>query len=131
PRVPMEASGTSGMKAALNAVPQLSTLDGWWEEGWDGSNGWTIQRHEEALSPEEADARDAESLYRLLEEEVVPLYYERDARGIPIGWVDRMRNALRVAAGQFTAHRMLRDYSERYYVPAMRGDVSADDPPIA
>jgi starch phosphorylase len=131
PRVPMEASGTSGMKAALNGVPQLSTQDGWWEEGWDGTNGWTIDRLPENLPVEEADARDAEALYRLLEDEIVPLYYERDARGIPVGWVDRMRNAVRVAVSQFTAHRMLRNYSERYYVPAMRGDVSADDPPTA
>ncbi|HET9514064.1 MAG TPA: alpha-glucan family phosphorylase [Gemmatimonadales bacterium] len=129
PRVPMEASGTSGMKAALNGVPQLSTEDGWWEEAWDGTNGWTIRRPATEIPPEDADARDAEELYRLLEQEVVPLYYDRDERGIPAGWVDRMRNALRVAVGHFTAHRMLREYTERYYVPSMRGDVSADDPP--
>jgi starch phosphorylase len=129
PRVPMEASGTSGMKAALNGVPQLSTEDGWWEEAWDGTNGWTIRRPATELPPEDADARDAEELYRLLEQEVVPLYYDRDERGIPVGWVDRMRNALRVAVGHFTAYRMLREYTERYYVPSMRGDVSADDPP--
>ena len=131
PRVPMEASGTSGMKAALNGVPQLSTQDGWWEEGCDGTNGWTLERAPENLSAEETDAHDAEGLYRLLEDEIVPLFYDRDARGIPVGWVDRMRNALRVAVSKFTAHRMLRNYSERYYVPAMRGDVSADDPPTA
>jgi starch phosphorylase len=129
PRLPLEASGTSGMKAALNAVPQLSTRDGWWEEGWDGSNGWTIEPCAPDLSPEDADARDAEALYSLLEREVVPLYYDRDARGIPVAWVDRMRNALRMAASHFTGQRMLREYTERYYVPAMRGDASGDTPP--
>jgi len=129
PRVPLEASGTSGMKAALNAVPQLSTRDGWWTEGWDGTNGWAIERAAERCTAEEVDAHDAEALYRLLEDEVVPLYYDRDGRGVPIGWVERMRNALRVAVTHFTAHRMVRDYTERYYVPAMRGDGSADAPP--
>jgi starch phosphorylase len=128
PRVPLEASGTSGMKAALNAVPQLSTLDGWWEEGFDGTNGWAIERST-AASPEEADAHDAEALYRLLEEQIVPLYYERDVRGVPVAWVERMRHALRVAASQFTAHRMICEYAERHYVPAMRGEVRADVPP--
>jgi len=131
PRVPLEASGTSGMKAALNAVPQLSTDDGWWAEASDGTNGWTIPRAPDHLTPEEVDAHDAEALYRLLEEEVVPLYYDRDARGVPVAWVERMRNALRVAVTRFTAHRMLREYTERYYVPAMRGDSGADCPPSA
>jgi starch phosphorylase len=129
PRVPLEASGTSGMKAALNAVPQLSTLDGWWAEGWDGTNGWGIEPAAERRTVEEGDARDADALYRLLANEVVPLYYDRDARGVPVGWVERMRSALRVAITRFTAHRMLREYTERYYVPAMRGEGNADAPP--
>jgi starch phosphorylase len=129
PRVPLEASGTSGMKAGLNGVPQLSTLDGWWEEGFDGTNGWAIPRAEETVPPEEADRADAEALYRLLEEKVVPLYYERDDLGIPAGWVDRMRNAIRVAASHFTADRMVREYASRVYVPMMQGSARADDPP--
>jgi starch phosphorylase len=113
------------------ACPSLSTIDGWWEEGFDGTNGWALPRAAESLSIEETDREDANALYRVLEEEIVPTYYDRDARGIPPAWVDRMRNALRVAASRFTAHRMVRDYTERYYAPAMRGLDLHDDPPRA
>jgi len=129
PRVPLEACGTSGMKAALNGVPQLSTIDGWWEEGYDGTNGWAIPFPPKSNDVAAQDAFDAEHLYGLLEEEVVPLYYARDARGVPLGWADRMRNALRVAGARFTARRMVLEYTEQYYVPAMRGDPFIDDPP--
>jgi starch phosphorylase len=130
PRVPLEACGTSGMKAALNGVPQLSTMDGWWEEGYDGTNGWSIP---EPTGPQgdtfDQDQYDAEHFYRLLEEELVPLFYDRKAGGIPLGWIDRMRNAIRVAATHFTARRMVHDYTEQYYVPAIRGDRFKDERP--
>ncbi len=126
PRVPMEACGTSGMKAALNAVPQLGTADGWWAEGHAGKNGWLIP---EAPKGEDPDAWDAEHLYQLLEKEVVPLYYERDRRGIPVGWIERMKNALSVAGRHFTARQMVQRYARDYYVPAMRGETSVDKPP--
>jgi starch phosphorylase len=128
PRVPLEASGTSGMKAALNGVPQLSTLDGWWQEGFEGKNGWAIPPVSNGEDPDEADA---ERLYQVLEEQIVPLYYSRDERGVPLGWVERMKQALRVAGERFTAQRMVRQYAAQYYVPVMRGEPAADDPPTA
>jgi len=126
PRVPLEASGTSGMKAGLNGVPQLGTLDGWWQEGYDGLSGWAISP---ASETEDADAADAERLYRLLEDQVVPLYYTRNASGIPLGWVEKMRHAMRLAGRRFTARRMVQDYIQEYYAPAIRGEATGDDPP--
>jgi starch phosphorylase len=128
PRVPHEASGTSGMKAALNGVPQLSTLDGWWQEGYDGLGGWAIAPAGEG---EDADGSDAERCYQLLEEQVVPLFYTRDSQGIPLGWVERMRHALRLGGRRFTAHRMVAEYVQEYYAPAIRCDSSGDAPPTA
>ena len=128
PRVPLEASGTSGMKAELNGVPQVSTLDGWWEEGYTGRNGWAIPK---AGPDEDADAVDAERLFGLLEDEIVPMYYARDDHGIPRAWVQRMKESIRVAGRHFTTRRMLQDYTSQYYAPILRGDPFADDPPLA
>ncbi len=128
PRVPLEASGTSGMKAALNGVPQLSTTDGWWAEGFSGPNGWTIPRAPDDADP---DAHDVEHFYRLVEDEVVPLFYSRDADGIPRGWIACMKEAMRVAGTRFTARRMLEEYVRDYYVPSMCEKSDGDDPPTA
>jgi starch phosphorylase len=128
PRVPLEASGTSGMKAALNGIPQLSTLDGWWQEGYDGLSGWAISP---AGETEDADASDVDRFYRLLEEQLIPLYYTRNASGVPLGWVEKMRHALRLAGTRFTARRMVQNYVQEYYAPAIRGETTGDDPPTA
>jgi starch phosphorylase len=128
PRPPLEACGTSGMKAALNAVPQLSTLDGWWFEAFDGLNGWAIKPAPEGG---DGDEWDAEQLYTLLEDEIVPLFYDRDARGVPVGWVAKMKHALKTVGERFTARRMVQQYVQGYYAPALRGDVAGDEPPTA
>jgi len=126
PRPPMEASGTSGQKAALNGVPHLSTPDGWWLEGYDGTNGWNIGDDSYSTSPdatvesEEQNATDAETVYALLESTIVPLYYERDRHGIPLGWVEVMRQAIRNTGARFSSRRMMLEYVEKYYVPASR-----------
>ena len=126
PRRPLEASGTSGQKAALNGVPHLSVLDGWWYEGYHGTNGWAIDPRvpegisPEAISEEEQDEADATELYRVLEQEVVPLYFERDSDGVPRGWVKVMKEAIRNAAPTYSARRMVKEYAERMYIPAMK-----------
>ncbi len=122
PRRPREASGTSGMKAALNGVPNLSILDGWWVEGYNGANGWAIGENMNYDDPNEQDAADAESLYRLLEEEIVPLYYDRDRDGVPRGWVEVMRESIRSNAAVFSMRRMVKEYTENLYIPAMNGE---------
>jgi glucan phosphorylase len=115
------------MKAALNGVPQFSTLDGWWAEGYMGGNGWAVPP---AQPGENADEVDHERLMTLLETEVVPQFYRRDARGLPVEWIQRMKHALRVAGQQFTARRMVQDYAYQYYAPAMRGESPDSPPPI-
>jgi starch phosphorylase len=121
PRRPLEASGTSGMKAAQNGVPNLSILDGWWDEGFEGNNGWVIGSREQ--NPDEAiqDANDAASLYDTLENHVIPSYYERDARGLPPRWLEKMRQAMLSSVWKFSTNRMLEEYIERMYLPAARG----------
>ena len=118
PRPPMEACGTSGQKAALNGVPHLGVLDGWWEEGYDGANGWAITSSPKLHDPEAQDADDAEQLYRILENEVVPLYYLRDRDGIPRGWLHLVRDAIRTIVPRFCTRRMVKDYVELFYAPA-------------
>ncbi len=118
PRRLQEASGTSGMKASFNGVPHLSILDGWWREAYNGSNGWAIGREEPFEDPYDEDCCDAESLYRLLEEEIIPLYYNRTRDGVPHGWIHVVKEAIRTVGPQFCAKRMMREYVERMYVPA-------------
>jgi starch phosphorylase len=126
PRRPREASGTSGMKAALNGVPNLSVLDGWWAEGYNGFNGWAICTEEQSDDLDSQDQADAETLYQLLEEEVVPLYYQRDSDDIPRGWIQIVKEAMRTAAPIFCTRRMVKEYTEQLYVPAARNAGAID-----
>lgn len=118
PRWPMEASGTSGQKAALNGVINCSVLDGWWQEGYNGANGWGIQPLPHSADQQAQDKHDAEELYRLLEQEIVPLYYQRDLDGIPRGWVQMVKECLRTVAPQFCTKRMVKEYVETMYTAA-------------
>jgi starch phosphorylase len=110
-----EASGTSGQKASLNGVPNLSVLDGWWQEGYNGKNGWAIESNP-GIDPAERDRADAEELYRLLEEKIVPLYYDRDLKGVPIGWMQVVKEAIRSNAPMFSARRMTKEYAQQMYL---------------
>jgi starch phosphorylase len=118
PRRPLEASGTSGMKAAQNGVPNISVLDGWWDEGYEEGNGWAIGGRE--TNPDEAaqDWADAQDLYRLLEEDLIPRYFERGRDGVPTRWLDVMRRSMATTLWQFSTTRMLQEYTEQLYLPA-------------
>jgi starch phosphorylase len=118
PRRPLEASGTSGMKAACNGVVNLSVLDGWWDEGYTGDNGWAIGGRD--TNPDEAaqDYADAQDLYRLLEQVVVPLYYGRGEDGLPVDWLAQMRRSISSTIWRFSTLRMLHEYTEQMYLPA-------------
>jgi len=116
PVPPLEASGTSGMKATLNGVPQLSVLDGWWIEGYNGKNGWAIPGAPEGP---DRDAQDASAIYDLLEKQIVPLYYDADESGISHGWVKVMKEAIKMTGPNFSARRMAKEYTNKFYRKAL------------
>jgi starch phosphorylase len=118
PLRPLEACGTSGMKAALNGGLNLSVRDGWWDEWYDGANGWEIPSADGVANPVRRDELEATALYELLAKSVSPLFYERDADGIPLGWVERIRHTLRSLGPKVQAERMVREYVSSLYVPA-------------
>ncbi len=120
PRRPYEASGTSGQKASLNGAPNASILDGWWPEGYNGKNGWAIGEEREYTNQDEQDWNDAQSLYHILEQQIVPAYYDnRDAAGVPNRWMEIAKESIMSCAPMFSTRRMLADYTEKYYMPAM------------
>ena len=124
PRRPLEASGTSGQKVVLNGGLNLSILDGWWAEAFDGMNGFAIGTGRTHSSLSVHDARDGEDLLRTLREEVIPLYYQRDRDGLPRGWIKRMKRTIRTLGWRFNADRMVMDYTLKCYVPAAGGTSS-------
>jgi len=117
---PYEASGTSGQKAALNGQPNCSILDGWWAEGFNGKNGWAIGEERAYHDPEIQAEADSLSLYRLLEEEIIPTYYDRGPDGIPHRWISMMKEAIRTCVPAFSMRRMIKEYTTRFYVPEIR-----------
>jgi len=124
PRRPLEASGTSGQKVVLNGGLNLSVLDGWWAEAYDGLNGFAIGSGRTHTNMHAHDDRDREDLYRVLQDEVIPLYYQRDRDGLPRGWIKRMKRTIRTLGWRFNANRMVMDYTLKCYVPAAGGTSS-------
>src|SRR5208337_5031619 len=118
PIPPLEASGTSGMKAAMNGVINLSIADGWWLEGYNGKNGWSFAN---TTAGNDRDTADACALYDILEREVVPLYYSASLDGIPHGWVKMMKESIKSNAPRFSARRMVKEYVSRYYPQLVTG----------
>ena len=117
PRRPMEASGTSGQKASVNGVINFSVLDGWWAEGYDQTNGWTIGTNAEYESYEAQDQADSQSMYRTLEEKIIPIYYDRDRNGMSKKWIEIMKNSIITTGGKYSTARMLVDYTNQLYMP--------------
>jgi len=124
PRRPLEASGTSGQKAGMNGVLNFSILDGWWIEGYNGTNGFEIGAFDTEGIEEATDQEDAESLYRTLEESVIPAFYNKGENGLPDEWIRRMKNAIATLTPAFSSDRMVSDYIEKIYQsvpPAIAG----------
>jgi starch phosphorylase len=123
PRRLNEACGTSGMKAVLNGVLHMSVPDGWWDEGYDGANGWAIGDVVKPATSEEEDRADAESIYRILERDIVPLFYTRDRQGIPHGWIRMVKESIMTLSPRFSTRRMMKEYIECSLSPVCRAQM--------
>lgn len=119
PRRPLEASGTSGMKVCINGIVNFSILDGWWCEGYNGKNGWAIGDDTFYENEYYQDNADSESIYNTLEKQIIPLFYDRDAGGIPVKWVNIMKESIKSVSYQFSTHRMVQEYNNKMYIPSM------------
>ncbi|HKD74078.1 MAG TPA: alpha-glucan phosphorylase, partial [Ktedonobacterales bacterium] len=130
---PYEASGTSGQKASLNGIPNCSVLDGWWDEGFNGHNGWSIGDEREYLNADVQNDADADSLYTVLERQIIPTYYDRGGDSLPHAWIAIMKEAARTVAPQFSMARMVKDYVEQLYLPAatLGQTINADNRALA
>lgn len=126
PRRPLEASGTSGQKACINGVINFSIMDGWWCEGYNGSNGWVIGDDTHFENEQQQDDADSKSLYETLEREIIPLFFDRE-NGIPKGWIARMKESIKSLAPEYSTHRMIKDYTEQMYIPAVMRNVKIRD----
>ncbi|GER86790.1 alpha-1,4 glucan phosphorylase [Dictyobacter vulcani] len=124
---PYEASGTSGQKAALNGQPNCSILDGWWAEGFNGKNGWAIGEERDYHDQEVQAEDDSNSLYHILEDEIIPSFFDQDSEGVPHGWISYMKEAIRTCAPQFSMRRMIKDYTNKYYVPEIRAKIRVEE----
>jgi starch phosphorylase len=120
PIYPLEASGTSGMKAGINAALNLSVLDGWWDEGYDGKNGWAIKPGSQMLDEHRRNREEARTLYELLQDQIVPLYYERNHLGYSPGWVRMAKHSMATLMPRFNATRMVGEYVSKFYLPASK-----------
>jgi len=127
PKRLQEACGTSGMKASMNGIINLSIRDGWWDEAYNGKNGWAIGDFQSG-SVKEDDKKDSESLYNLLENEIVPLYYDRDRKGVPHRWLKIVKEAIKTVTPNFSACRMMKEYTQQMYLLAAGQRVSENNP---
>jgi glycogen phosphorylase len=124
PRKPLEASGTSGMKAAINGTPHMSIGDGWWAEGFTGENGWLIEGHADPNDHGAQDWADVQSMYDLIERQLVPAFYDRDADDLPRQWLKTVKQSIRTVLPRFCTRRMVKEYVTEMYLPALREPVA-------
>ena len=124
PRKPLEASGTSGMKAAINGTPHMSIGDGWWAEGFTGDNGWLIEGQADPNDHGAQDWADAQAIYALIEQQLVPAFYDRDDQGIPRRWLQVVKQSIRTVLPRFSARRMVKEYVREMYLPALQQPVA-------